>query len=112
LLSFGAEYFVFKFAKQNIKTKIHRGVLLSVVCYGCETWSLTLREEHRLIMSAKWVLMKIFGSKSDEITEKWRKLHKEELYDLYFLPDIFREIKSNGMRSTGHVARMGQRESA
>jgi hypothetical protein len=114
LLSFGAEYFVFKFAIQNIlvKIKIHRTVFLPVVCYGCETWPLTLRDEHRLRMSAKWVLRKIFGSKSDEITEKWRKLHKEELYDLYFSPDIFWVVKSRRMRSTGHVAHMRQRDSA
>jgi hypothetical protein len=63
-------------------------------------------------MFAEWVLRKIFGSRSDEITEKWRELHKEKLYDLYFSPNIFRVIKSRIMRSTGHVAHMGQRESS
>ena len=112
LLSFGAEYFVFTFAIQNIKINIHRTVFLPFVCYGCKTWSLTLREEHRLRMSAKLVLRKIFGSKSEEIMEKWRKPHNKELYDFYFSPLIFRVIKSRRMRWTGHVARMGQRESA
>ena len=70
LLSFGAEYFVFKFAIQNIKFKISRTVyIFALVCYGCETWSITLREVYGLRMCAKWVLRKIFGSKGDEITE-------------------------------------------
>jgi hypothetical protein len=59
-------------------------------------------------MFAKWVLRKIFGSKIDEITEKWRELYKEKLNDLYFSPNIFRVFKSRIMRSTGHVARMGK----
>ena len=114
LLSLGAEYFVFKFVIQNIKIKINRTAFMPVVCYGRETWSVTLREEHRLRVSAKWVLRKVFGSKSDEIREKWRKLHKEELNDLYsyLSPDDFRVIKSGRMISTGLLARMGQRESA
>jgi hypothetical protein len=92
--------------------KISGTVILPVVCYGFETWSLTFREEHRLRMSAKWMLRKIFGSKRDNIIEKWRRLRKVELYDLYFSRNIFRVIKSRRMRSAEHVARMGQRESA
>jgi hypothetical protein len=71
--------------------------------YGCETWSLTLREEHRLR-----VLRRIFGPKRDEVTGGWRKLHNEELHNLYSSPSIFRMIKSRRMRWAGHVARMGR----
>ena len=72
-----------------------------MVLYGCKTWSLTLREERRLR-----VLRKVFGSKRDEVTGQWRKLHNEELNDLYSLPNIVRVVKSRRMRWAGHVARM------
>ena len=71
--------------------------------YGCETWSLTLREERRLR-----VLRRVFGPKRDEVTGEWRKLHNEELNDLYSLPNIVRVVKSRRMRWAGHVARMGE----
>jgi len=100
------------FVVQNIKIKINRTVFLPVVCYGCEAWSLTFREEHRLTVSAKWMLRKLSGSKRDKITKKWRRLYKVKLYDLYFSRNIFRVIKSRRIRTTGHVTRMGQRESA
>jgi hypothetical protein len=74
-----------------------------VVLYGCETWSLTLREEHRLR-----VLRKIFGPKRDEVTGGWRKLYNEELHGLYSSPSIVRVIKARRMRWEGHVARMGE----
>jgi hypothetical protein len=74
---------------KNLKIKIHRTIILSVVMYGCETWLLTSREERRLR-----VLRRIFGPKRDEVTEEWRKLHNEELSDLYCSPNIFRVIKS------------------
>jgi hypothetical protein len=70
LLSFGAEPFVFQVAIQNLKIKIYRTIILPVVLYGCETWSLTLREECRLRM-----LRRVFGPKRDEVTGEWRKLH-------------------------------------
>jgi hypothetical protein len=70
-----------------------------VVLYGCETWSLTLREERRL---------RVFGPKRDEVTGKWRKLHNAELNDLYSLPNIVRVVKSRRMRWAGHMARMGE----
>jgi hypothetical protein len=73
--------------------------------YGCETWSLTLREERRLRVFENRVLRKIFGPKRDEVTGEWRKLHHEELNVLYS-PNIVRVIKSRRMRWAGHVARM------
>jgi hypothetical protein len=71
--------------------------------YGCETWSLKLREENRLR-----VLRRIFGPKRDEVTGEWRKLHSEELHILYSSPNIIRQIKSWRMRWAEHVARMGE----
>jgi hypothetical protein len=68
-----------------------------VVLYGCETWSLTLREEHRLGVFENRVLRRIFGPKTDEVTGEWRKLHNEELHDLYSLPSIIRLIKARRM---------------
>jgi len=68
---------------KNIKTKIYRTVILPVGLYGCETWYLTLRKEHRLRVFENRVLRKIFGPERDEVTSEWRKLHSEELYGLY-----------------------------
>jgi len=79
-----------------------------VVLYGCETWSLTLREERRLRVFKNRVLRKVFGPNRDEVTGEWRKLHKEELNDLYSLPSIVRVVKSRRMRWAGNVARMGE----
>ena len=67
----------------NTKIKIYRTIILPVVLYGCETWSPTLREEHRLRVFGNRVLRSIFGRKRDKVTGKWRKLHNEDLYDLY-----------------------------
>jgi len=74
---------------KNFKIKIYR----TVVLYGCETWSLTLREERRLRVFENRVVRKVFGSKRDEVTGEWRKLRNEDLNDLYSSPDIFRLIK-------------------
>jgi hypothetical protein len=107
LLSFGAESFVFQVAIQNIKIRVHRTIILPVVLYGCETSSLTLREEQRLMVFENRVLRRIFGPKRDETTGEWRRLHIEELNDLYSSPNIIRVIKSRRMRWAGNVARMG-----
>ena len=79
---------------------------MPVVLYGCETWPLTLREEHRLRVFENRVLRRIFGPKRDGVTGQWRKLHNEELNDLYCSSSIVRVIKSRRMRLAGHVARM------
>jgi hypothetical protein len=69
-----------------------------VVLYGCETWTLTLWEEHRLRVSENRVLRRMFGPKQDEVTGEWRKLHSGEIDNLYSSPDIIRQIKSRRMR--------------
>jgi len=81
---------------------------LPVVLYGCETWSLTLREERRLRVFENRVLRRVFVLKRDELTGEWRKSHNEELSDLYSLPNIVRVVKPRRMRWAGHMARMGQ----
>ena len=91
---------------KNLKIKIYRTVVLPVVLYGCETWSLTLREERKLRVFENRVLRKILGPRRDEVTGEWRRLRNEELNDLYSSPNIVRVIKSRRMRWTGHVARM------
>jgi hypothetical protein len=93
---------------RNVKVKIYKPVILPVVLYGCETWSLTLREEHRLRVFENRVLRRIFGPKRDEITGEWRKLHNEELHILHSSPNIIRQIKSRRIRWAAHVARMGE----
>jgi hypothetical protein len=91
---------------RNVKVKIYKTIIIPVVLYGCETWSLTLREEHRLRVFENRVLRRIFGPKKDEVTGEWRKLHNEELYNLYSSPDISMQVKSRRLRWAGHVARM------
>jgi hypothetical protein len=82
-------------------------MILPVVLYGCETWSLSLWDERRLRAFENRVLRRIFVPKRDEVTGYSRKLHKVELNDLYCSPSIVRVIKSKRMRWAGHVARMG-----
>jgi hypothetical protein len=93
---------------KNLKIKIHRNIILPVVLYGCETWSLTLREERRLRVFENRVLRRTFGLKRDEVTGKWRKLHNEELNNLYSSSNIVLVIKLRRMRWAEHVARMGE----
>jgi hypothetical protein len=68
---------------RNVKIRIYTTIILPVVLYGCETWSLALREEHRLRVFENRVLRRIFGPKRDGVTGEWRKLHNEELHDFY-----------------------------
>jgi hypothetical protein len=84
--------------------------MLPVVLYGCESWSLTLREECRLRVFENRVLRRIFGPKRDEAIGKWRRLRNEELYTQYSSPNIIRVMKSRRLRWAGHVARMGRGE--
>jgi hypothetical protein len=90
---------------KNVKVKIYRSVIFPVVVHGCESWSLTLREEHMMRVSENRILSMIFGPKRDEVTGEWRKLHNEELNYLYS-PNIIWVIKPRSMRWTGHVARV------
>jgi hypothetical protein len=94
---------------RNIKTRIYKTIILPVVLYGCETWSLILREEHRLGVFENMVLRRTFGPKKDEVIGGWRKLHNEELHNLYSFPSIIRMIISRRMRWAGHVARLGKK---
>jgi hypothetical protein len=90
--------------------RVYRTIILPVVLYGCATWSLTLREEQRLRVFENRVLRRIFGAKRNEATGEWRRLHNEELNDLYSSPNIIRVIKSRRMTWVGHIARMGTRD--
>jgi hypothetical protein len=90
---------------KNLKSRIFKTIILPVVLYGCETWSLTLRKEIRLRVFENRVLRSIFGPKRDEVTGEWRKLHNEELRDLYSSSSIIRIMKSRRMKLAGHVAR-------
>ena len=90
----------------NLKIKIHRTIILSVVLYGCKTWTLTLREERRLRMFENRVLRKIFGPKRDEVTWERRKLHNEEIKGPYYSPNVIRATRSRRMIWVGHVAYM------
>jgi hypothetical protein len=98
----------FRLLSRKVKVKIYKTIILPVVLYGCETWSLTLREWHRLRVFENRVLRRIFGPEKDEATGEWRKLHSEELHILYSSQNIIRQIKSRRMRWAGHVARVGE----
>jgi hypothetical protein len=83
---------------KNIKIRLHKTIILPVVLYGCEAWSLALREEHRLRVLGNRVLRRIFGPKRDEVTGRRRKLHNKELCEFYSLSGIIRMIKSRRIR--------------
>jgi hypothetical protein len=93
---------------KNLKIRIYKTIILPVVLYGCETWSLTLREGHRLKVFENRVIRRIFGPKGDEVMGEWRKLHNKEFRDLYSSPSIIRISTSRRMRWEGHVTRMGR----
>jgi hypothetical protein len=94
------ESFVFPSPIKNLKINVYKAIILSIL-YGYETWSLTLTEEHRLR-----VLRRIFGPKRELVAGGWRRLHNEELHNLYGLSDMIRMVKSRRVRWGGHVAWM------
>jgi hypothetical protein len=108
LLPFGSDLLSSCLLCRNLKVKVYKTIILPVVLYGCETWSLTLREQHRLRAFENRVLRRIFGTKRDEVTGEWSKLSNRELHNLCSSPDINRRIKSRRMRWAGHVACVGE----
>ena len=94
---------------KNLKLKIYRTIILPVVLYGYEAWSLTLREERKLRVSENTVLRKIFESRGDEVAGKRRRLHNEELNDLYCSTNMVRVMKSRRTKCAVHVARIGMK---
>jgi hypothetical protein len=110
---FGPESSVFSVAVEKLKNETtYKTIILSVILYGCDSWSLTVWEEHRLGVFENRVLSRIFVPRRDEVTGEWRKLHNKELHDLYSSPSIIRIIKARRMRWAGHVARMGEKMNA
>jgi hypothetical protein len=93
---------------KNVNVRIYKTIISRVVLCGCETWSLTVREEHKLKMFENRVL-RIFGPKSEGMMGGWRKLHNEELHNLYSSPSIVRIIKSKSIRWVRHLARMEEK---
>jgi hypothetical protein len=96
---------------KNLKIRIYKTIILPVVLYLCETWSLTLKEKHRLRVFENRVLRRIFGPKK-EVTGQRRKLHNEELHDLFSSPNIIRMIKSRRIKWAGHVAQKEKKRNA
>jgi hypothetical protein len=97
-------------SSKNLKVKIYRNIILLVVLYECETWSLTLREKRSLRMFENRVLRRVFGPTRDEATGEWRKLYNEELNDLYPLPNIMRVVNSRKNEIGGVCGAYGRGE--
>jgi len=108
LLLFGTESLTSRPLSKSLKIKIYRIIILSVVLYGCENWSLILREQRKLRFFENNLLRRIFGLRMDEVTGDWRRLHNEEINVLYTSPNNVRVIKWRRMRWADHVARMGE----
>jgi hypothetical protein len=89
---------------KNVKVRIYKTIILPMVLYGCETWSLTVREEHTLRVFENRVLKRLFVPKRDGVTGGWRTVHNEELHNLYSSPRIIRITKMRRKRWSGHVA--------
>jgi hypothetical protein len=102
----------FRLLSKNLKLGIYKTIILPVILYGCETWSLTLRKEHRPRVFENRVLRRIFGQKREEMTDGWRKLHNEQLRNLFPSPSIIRMAKLWRMKWAGHVGRMGEKRKA
>jgi hypothetical protein len=116
-IEFGQRFLQFspqssRLLSKNIQIGIFKTIILPVVLYGCETWSLTLREEHRLRVLEIRLMGRIFGPKRVEVIGGCRELYNEKLYSLYSSPSKIRMIKSKRMRWSGHVARMGEKRHA
>jgi hypothetical protein len=97
---------------KNTKIRIYITIILPAILYGCETLSLTLREEHRLVVFENRVLRRIFEVKGDEVAEGCRKEHNEDLHNLYSSPSIIRMLKSRQMRWAGHVGEWEEKRNA
>jgi hypothetical protein len=97
---------------KNLKIKIYKTIILPNVSYRCETWSLTLREEYRLRVFDNRVLRRTYGSKREEVAGGWRRLHSEELHNLFVSPNVITVIKSRRMRWVGHAAQMEEMRNA
>jgi hypothetical protein len=95
-----------------IKIKIYKNIILPVVLYGCETWSLTLRKEHRLRVFENKVLRRIFKPNRDKVIRDWRHLNNGDLHNWYSSPNKIRMMKSRRIRRARHVARMGEKMNA
>jgi hypothetical protein len=97
---------------KNSTIKIQKSIALPVVFYGHDNWALTLREEHRLRVYENRVLRRTFGTKREEVAGGWRRLHNEELHNLYASPNIIRVIKLRKEKWAEHVARIGEMRNA
>jgi hypothetical protein len=109
MLPFGPQLIVPSPAVKNGNVTIYKTIILPVVLYGCGTWSLTVREEHKLRVFENKVLRRRLRPRREGVTGGWRKLHNEKLHNLYSSPSIIGIIKSRRMRWVGHMARMGEK---